>query len=128
MRLTKEHLKWYQQQQVPQWGNDLQQTYPVSIDRIVNLNAGIKVTGQKYLDDHNAIALLQLVRKNIASGAVQLSVYRESAYPDTLLDYMRGYTQQDGRLPKYRRWARTMMKKQMQQFTELYRPLLQQCQ
>ena len=117
MTLTKQHLTWYQQQQIPAWGETLQQEHLVSIDTLVNnngrsaeqLRVDRSAFAKKGMHNHNAIALLKMVRRNIETGAIKLRVYEEEGLqPEKLLTYMQGYTQQDGRLPIYRRWARIL--------------------
>lgn len=105
--LTRNHLTWYQQQFLPAWGQGLQVACQVSIDKLVNSNGRSPVQlrndratySKKGMNCSNGIALLKMVRKNMESGAEDI---------ETLLRYMAGYTQQDGRLNEYRRWARRL--------------------
>lgn len=63
MNLTKSHLTyWRERKGNPSWASTLSQHLKptVTIDRIVNENAGIKLD----VDAHSVIALLRLARKN----------------------------------------------------------------
>lgn len=70
MRLTPRHLEyWRQRKLVPAWAAKIE-THPlskeprVSIDEIVNLNAGpLKRKGYEF-DANNAVSLMKLARKN----------------------------------------------------------------
>jgi hypothetical protein len=116
--LTRNHLTWYQQQFLPAWGQGLQVASQVSIDKLVNTNGRCPVQlrndrsvyAKKGMNCSNGIALLKMVRRNMETGAIPNRVYYDGddIGPETLLRYMAGYTQQDGRLNEYRRWARRL--------------------
>lgn len=100
MNLTRRHLIWYQQQQVPNWGGRFVSEAWVTIDEVVNLNASgeSKLIQGGNRDLNNAVNLLRMVRKNM----------QHDPCIGGLLGYMSRYQQQDGRLKIYRRWSRKL--------------------
>ena len=124
MIITKTHVLYWQSRQVPSWVEDYFKTVPhyvgglgptkwnesvsISIHAAINdhVPCVVKPNREKERNQHNAINLLKMVRKNQTS-------YRICGRPDTLLAYLHNYDQQDGRLPIYRRWERKYAKKML---------------
>ena len=100
MILRKIDLDYWQQRQIPSWGDGLQEnSVRVTIDAIVNKN-GHEVRGKLDNDLHNAVHLLRLVRKNGVHD------FHNTGKTYSLVGYMERYEQKDGRRKLYKRWVR----------------------
>ncbi len=114
--LDVKFFQHHQQHQRKAWMGDL---YPkdggwVPIDTVINWQGFDKVKRSgPDMDNSMAVGLLRTVRENLITTHRHRRLRTVARYNNssTLAQYMLNYSQEDGRLILYKRWARNLMRR-----------------